>query len=187
MMSEEEIVMSKKEWEEAGNAFESSLMILRKDKNGWVIGFSVHPDEAPEALLDAPLGTRFMQVLFQIGDDEKPVPKIDSSRAGAKPEIDDVVDFNAARKKHDPVAIAGRLCRTPFFQGWILAEDLSRARVEGEEISYDIKKMEEMSASKLKDILGIDSRSELRSNAHAKQAFMSLFEKFKEFQMEYDN
>ncbi len=66
-------MMDKEEWSAAAQSFESSLMILRKDKNGWVIGFSVHPDEAPRDLLDAPLGTRFQAVLFEIGDDEKPV------------------------------------------------------------------------------------------------------------------
>ena len=89
-------------WEDAAQTFESSLMILRKDKNGWVIGFSVHPDEAPEALLQAPLGTRFRQVLFQIGDDETPVP----------------TGENLAGKK--AVVEAGIACRDPEFQQWIL-------------------------------------------------------------------
>ena len=94
----------KMNWEDSAQSFESSLMILRKDKNGWVIGFSVHPNEVPAALLDAPLGTRFQQVLFQIGDDENPVP----------------TQENMDGKK--AVAQAGQICRDTEFQSWLLKE-----------------------------------------------------------------
>lgn len=163
-----------KEWNDAAQTFESSLMILRKDKNGWVIGFSVHPNEAPRDLLDAPLGTRFQAVLFEIGDDEKPVPTEEALSPNA-------IDFEEARKTHDPVVVAGRLCRHPHFQGWMLSHVIDW---EEEERNYDAKKIESMTADRLREILGIDSRSELRKNHEAKKKFQDLQERFRSFQVE---
>ena len=166
--------MDKDEWSAAAQSFESSLMILRKDKNGWVIGFSVHPAEAPRDLLDAPLGPRFQAVLFEIGDDEKPVPTEEGINSNA-------IDFEEARKTHDPVVAAGRLCRHPHFQGWMLADAIDW---EEEKPNYDAKKIESMTADRLREILGIDSRSELRKNPEAKRKFQDLQERFRSFQVE---
>ena len=83
---------------DAAQSFEGSLMILRKDKNGWVFGLSVHPSEAPSPLLDAPLGTRFQCVLFQVSDNEEFVPNPDGKRAVAK---------------------AGELCRKQDFHDYL--------------------------------------------------------------------
>ena len=151
-------------------------MILRKDKNGWVIGFSVHPDEAPRDLLDAPLGTRFQAVLFEIGDDESPVPTEDNSPSN-------FIDFQEARKAHDAVAMAGKLCRDPVFQGWILASTLY---ADGNDPEYDPPLMELHTAERLREILGIHSRSELRGNSAAKKEFLNLVERFRSFQIEED-
>ena len=87
---------------EAAQNFEGSLMILRKDKNGWVFGFSVHPSEAPTPLLDAPLGTRFQCVLFQVADNEEFVPNPEGERAVAK---------------------AGELCRRKDFHNYLCELD----------------------------------------------------------------
>lgn len=167
-------MMDKSEWNDAAQSFESSLMILRKDKNGWVIGFSVHPDEAPRDLLDAPLGTRFQAVLFEIGDDEKPVPTEKALNSNA-------IDFEEARKTHDPVVAAGRLCRHPHFQGWLLSDSIDSDQKDAE---YDAKKMEEMASEKLRQIVGVESRSDLRSNPEAKRKFQELQERFRSFQVE---
>ena len=157
------------EWHDAAQAFESSLMILRKDKNGWVIGFSVHPDEAPRSLMDAPLGTRFRQVLFQIGDDERPIP-VD------QPKMAELVEIS--RVKPDEVTLAGRMCRNPEFQKWIMSP--SEATYEdGSE-----KEKEEAAAKALRDYLSIDSRRELRDNEDAKEDFGELCERFRVFQLE---
>jgi hypothetical protein len=104
--------MNKELWKDAAQSFESSLMILRKDKNGWVIGFSVHPNDAPNALLTAPLGTRFRVVLFQIGDDEEPV---------VPPEV---------REAKKAVALAGELCRKESFQNFLLGPTQIRSEKE---------------------------------------------------------
>ena len=149
--------MNKKQWRDAAQSFESSLMILRKDKNGWVIGFSVHPSEIPEALLSAPLGTRFQQVLFQIGDDEQPVvPK---------------------RERENPsVAKAGELCRNSEFQDFILGET--------KDPFDDEARLEKKSAEALCDSLGIQSRREIVSGSDIEDGFRDILKAFSTYQMD---
>lgn len=151
------------DWKDAAQSFESSLMILRKDKNGWVIGFSVHPDEAPTELLEAPLGTRFRVVLFQVGDDELPVATKENQTGSDNP------------TERDPVSIAGQLCRTLEFQKWILSpNDLSK---------YDKESLESNAAEELRSCLGITSRSQISSLESAKDRFKILCSDFRKFQM----
>jgi hypothetical protein len=164
-----------KEWNDAAQTFESSLMILRKDKNGWVIGFSVHPDEAPRDLLDAPLGTRFQAVLFEIGSDEKPVPTEENLPSNK-------IELEEARKVHDPVVAAGRLCRHPHFQGWLLADLFEQPEIHIEEWTPEAR--DEAAAERLREILCIQSRTELRENKEAKAKFKELQERFRSFQVE---
>lgn len=135
-------------WEDSAQSFESSLMIMRKDKNGWVIGFSVHPNEVPNALLNVPLGTRFQQVLFQLGDDESPVP----------------TEENIEGKQ--AVSRAGQICRELEFQQWILKEKAPS---------------EEGAKEELCKMIGIESRSELQSNAEARKRFDQIMEDYRSF------
>tara|TARA_R110000824_G_scaffold91379_5_gene222439 strand:- start:6744 stop:7277 length:534 start_codon:yes stop_codon:yes gene_type:complete len=157
------------EWHDAAQAFESSLMILRKDKNGWVIGFSVHPDEAPRTLMDAPLGTRFRQVLFEIGDDERPVPVSQPNK------IAELVDIS--KVKPDEVTLAGRMCRNSEFQDYIIDP--------GDYIYIDSSKEREDAAAKaLRKYLSIDSRRELRHDSVARGRFREICELFRISQIE---
>ena len=151
-------MIDRKDWEEAAQSFECSLMILRKDTNGWVIGFSVHPNEVPESLLAAPLGTRFRTVLFQVGDDEKPVP-VPGVRDGKK-----------------AVALAGKLCRKEAFQVWILKDRTALLGV----APTDSVDAEAQAADELRDTLGIESRSELVGNTEASELFWKVVEEFNE-------
>ena len=125
-------------------------------------------------MLNAALGTRFQTVLFEIGDDENPVPTEENTPSN-------FVDFQEARKAHDAVAMAGKLCRDPVFQGWILASTLY---ADGNDPEYDPPLMELHTAERLREILGIDSRSELRGNSESKKKFLDLQERFRSFQIE---
>ena len=89
---------------DAAQSIECSLMILRKDKDGWVFGFRVHPDEAPRSLLDASLGTRCRIVFFEIADDES------------------FVVPEEVRKGKIAVSTAGEMCRQDSFQDWMLSK-----------------------------------------------------------------
>ena len=171
-------------WKDAARSFESSLMILRKDKNGWVIGFSVHPDEAPTDLLDAALGTRFRQVLFQIGDDEQPV----RVRQPAS-----LIDLSAY--KENPVAEAGKLCRDKEFQAWVVCkinfpeidpeEEEGKTCVKGfvSEAEKSPEIFEEVAANFLRDQCGVQTRKEFAENQEALDIFVEIKREFREFQM----
>jgi len=129
---------------DAAITFEAQSMILRKDKTGWVMGFRVHPDDLPGPILEAPLGTRFQCVLFQIDDNEN------------------IVVPEEVRKGRNAVAMAGQLCREEPFQKWLLKA-----------IPTDVD-TEVLTASTLSRRIGIDSRSELATDEVAREAFKSL-------------
>lgn len=153
--------MNKELWRDAAQTFESSLMILRKDKNGWVIGFSVHPNDVPAALLSAPLGTRFQQVLFQVGDDEQPVVP-EEVRTGKK-----------------ATALAGELCRKTSFQNFIIGNSSTEDRED--------QTAEDQAAEALRKELQIDSRSELSASQEARERFRDLLKSYRAFDiLEYD-
>jgi len=151
--------MNYEDWKDAAQSFESSLMILRKDKNGWVIGFSVHPNEVPRPLLEAPLGTRFRAVLFRIGDDEQPVI-LEEVREGKK-----------------AVAMAGEMCRNTDFQKFMW--DYASYGASSTEEAKSQDDYEEITASLLRGVLNIDSRSDLGTDTDAQALFTDLMEKYR--------
>ena len=140
---------------DAAQSIECSLMILRKDKDGWVFGFRVHPDEAPRSLLDASLGTRFRIVFFEIADDETFV-------------VPDEV-----RRAKKAVAISGQMCREVMFQKWIL--DKAGLTIEG----IDPEDVESTVSRLLRNSLEISSRSELLENEKARDSFRELLREYK--------
>ncbi|MGI9297059.1 MAG: hypothetical protein ACR2QC_04075 [Gammaproteobacteria bacterium] len=47
---------------------------LRQTQDGlWKLTVTVHPNDMETSLLEAPMGTRYMMAMVQIGDDERPV------------------------------------------------------------------------------------------------------------------
>jgi len=139
------------QWENAAQAFECSLMGLRKDKNGWVVLISVHPNDVPSTLLDSALGTRFQTVFFEIGDDEKPV---------------ELVEVKEGKRL---LAEAGELCRKHGFQEFIISNDVE---VEGDP--------EAIAADFLRRTLGIESRSEIATDREVQEKYKALVEAYRE-------
>jgi len=138
---------------DAAQSIECSLMILRKDKDGWVFGFRVHPDEAPRSLLDASLGTRFRIVFFEIADDES------------------FVVPEEVRKGKIAVSTAGEMCRQDSFQDWMLSKG---------GIAWDIDTdKESVTAELLREYLDIGSRSELLEDEAAREKFRSLIMEYR--------
>lgn len=141
------------ELKDAAQSIECSLMILRKDKDGWVFGFRVHPNEAPRSLLDASLGTRFRIVFFEIADDET------------------FVVPEEVRKGKAAVATAGQMCRESGFQGWIMdkAGLILRDGMDAEEVTADL----------MREHLAIESRSELMDNEESRERFRELIVEYR--------
>ena len=151
------------EIKDAAQSFEGSLMILRKDKNGWVFGFSVHPSEAPSALLDAPLGTRFQCVMFQINDDESFVVP------------EEVIKGNRA------VSTAGELCRDEEFRDYVAWKFYDERPPEEMKVGNPIDESE--CADILRKKLQIQSRSDLAHDETARAAFRSIVINFRKHQL----
>lgn len=51
---------------------EAKKHAYRQTQDGVVVSFVLHPNDLPDGLATAPLGTRYMLALVEIGDDEQP-------------------------------------------------------------------------------------------------------------------
>lgn len=65
----------------AARARENALSVeakkhaLRQQQDGcWIMTLRVHQNDMPEQIMKAPMGTRYMLALVEIGDDEQPLP-----------------------------------------------------------------------------------------------------------------
>ncbi len=129
---------------EAAVHFEATKVKLSQDKNGILLTLAIHPDEVPELLVRAFVGSRWMCALVRLGDDDQPQVTEDQV-AGAR-----------------AVQSAAMLCRTPAFQLWmmrqgIIPEATETAAVEG-----------------LRSYLGLASRSDLKTDRDARALFDGL-------------
>lgn len=99
---------------------------LRQTQDGIVVSFVLHPQEVPDELTIAPLGTRYMLALVKIGDDELPVRKEVVQHTGqtldrpnkTPPAPVPPASGRAKRSFDDmpPSQQAGMLCADPGFQ-----------------------------------------------------------------------
>ena len=127
---------------------------LRQNKDGYTLGFILHPSDLPGALMRAPVGTRYQVALVEIGDDEQPVvPR----------------EVHVAKKL---VAVAGEMCRVPEFQVW-LKPDLVHAPEEFRE---------KLASAELRDQLNVESRADLEHDEVAQQRFRILLDQYDESQ-----
>jgi hypothetical protein len=54
---------------------EAKKHAYRQTQDGVVVSFVLHPQDIPDGLATAALGTRYLLALVEIGDDEKPVER----------------------------------------------------------------------------------------------------------------
>lgn len=94
----------------------------RQTKDGVVVSFVVHPNDVPAALSTSHIGSRYMAVLVQIGDDERPIPLKEKEQA--KPEtvspatprrLDKPAGAKRDWREVDPTTQAGIRCNEPVF------------------------------------------------------------------------
>jgi hypothetical protein len=57
---------------EAASHCEARKIAYRQTKEGVVISFVLHPDEVPDSVATAALGTRYVLALVELNDDETP-------------------------------------------------------------------------------------------------------------------
>jgi hypothetical protein len=139
----------------------------RQTKEGMVISFAIHPSDLPPELALAPVGTRVLLAVAEIGDDETvaeaipaaPVksPDPDKSQRGK--------DAYAGKPEMEKAVVrAVLLCRDEAFQAYVGAgtEDATRAE--------------------LCKWLGVESRREIASKEHAFRTFLNVEHGFAVFQ-----
>ena len=129
--------------------FEAIKVALKQDKTGYVLTLCVHPDDIPNELLRDFVGSHYQVVMVRLNGDNQPL-----NRDG---------EFEGDRA----IRLAGVLCREKEF--WEYLND------EGQ--IFDIN--EESATEWLRDYLGVQSRSELKTNQEARLRLKKINEEYK--------
>src|SRR3990167_8438755 len=125
----------------------------RQTREGVVVSFALHPREVPGGLATAPLGTRYMLALAEIGDDEQPVE----------------------RKPHSFAQRAGILCQEGSFR-MFLGERFEREWDQSRN-EHDLD-IEDTAAHILRAYCGVTSRKDLIEGTPAGDKFRDLVAEF---------
>ena len=131
-------------------SFEAKRDAFRQSKDGIIVSFVVHPNDLTPELASAPLGTRYVVALAEIGDDEQPKqtqptePKSDGEKA---------------------VIRAVMLCKDPEFQRWAATE-------------LNWPDNEDGARNAILAACDIQSRSELKDNVDARMKLYRLITRF---------
>lgn len=128
--------------------FEAAKIAFGQDRNGLILKLSIHPDQVPKDVMLAPLGTRYMVVMVQLGDDDKPVQGKDKTE-GQK-----------------AIASAGMLVQNERFTKWMH----QKGYTENDSVAAATKG--------IREICGVVSRSEFATNETARNAFTELRSEF---------
>jgi hypothetical protein len=124
--------------------FEAVKTALRQSKDGYSLSLVIHPDDIPEELVKDFVGARYMVVMVRLDENEQPM----------------------VREKELPGAYAVKmsaiLCKDPLFWEWV-------------NVAWDLDvENEKDCATWLCEYLGIESRTELKTDKEARGLFETL-------------
>ena len=141
--------------------FEARKISMRQNKDGFVLVLSIHPNDLPQSLLTAWVGTNWQVAMVQVED-------------GVAVEPLEKKEGNAA------VSRAGLLCRNSTFQTWLLDTYENEHPSAGLlwDAEHTEKERENVTASLLRTILGIESRSEIARSIDVLARFQGITEMF---------
>jgi hypothetical protein len=171
--------------------FEVKKHAVRQTADGWVISFVVHPNDMAPDFAVAPLGTRYMLAVAEIGDDEQPISSAEMcpARAGIPTSAGPVApegDENRGTpfaSAEPPAAEAGRLPPTSGQRGdhrgthpavrraGILANDPRFQK-------WDDDWNAEVAAASIRRYCGVSSRRELATSPAACNRFYRLLDTY---------
>lgn len=130
---------------ELAEHFEAKKYAYRQTKDGMVVSFVIHPDDVPKEMATAPIGQRYIVACAKIDDYENPIrpqATTDGERALAK---------------------ANLICRDTSYQRWVrLNKD------EWPFINQDLDD-QEYAAAVIRSVCQVSSRSELKTDEHARE------------------
>ena len=127
--------------------FEAVKVALKQDKSSFVLTLSMHPDEVPEEILRDFVGARYQVVMVRLNADERPMNREQDHG-------------------HDPVRMAGMLCRELAFHKFLY------------DGGHIFMANEEEATNWLKEYLGVESRTEIKDNANAQQKLRGIYQEF---------
>lgn len=117
---------------------------MSQSKEGYFLRLVLHPSDKIAALVNSPVGTRYVCAFVEVDDRQEPVAQL------------------RARETNSAVAQSNLLCREPQFQEWLVGVGLASVVGEGE------------AAEAVRRYCGIESRSALASNEQALRLWKKL-------------
>ena len=151
---------------------EAVKLSYRQTKDGLVVSFAIHPNDMPDDLATAALGTRYMLALAKIGDDEKPIAGSRPTQSDTHGDLGQAPPAPKGKRSFADMAASQRsaiLCGDPIFQEWITIRN--RAVYDPTE-NEDVRKND--AATYLRLECGIHSRSELDRDDQALEKYTTL-------------
>lgn len=132
--------------------------LSQRQDGSLVVRFKLHPNDEVDALVKAPMGTRYTMALVELNDDD--TPKVQARTVTQEP---------AARTKKSPAQMAGILCADPKFRRYI-AELCN--------INADYM-TEEKCAQTVRVMCNVHSRSEITDNPIADANWRKIVSNFR--------
>lgn len=170
--------------------FEAKKHAYRQTQDGVVVSFVVHPNDLNAAFAVAPLGTRYVLALAEIGDDEQPNPPGGTTDQAASPaesavtptplKTADVLPGGAKERRpfHTlplPQQVALR-CADEGFQSWafVYAQDQKWSIGNGPNSDCYGTDRDEVAASVIRKACGVISRGEIKPGTEAAKKWLAL-------------
>jgi hypothetical protein len=129
--------------------FEAVKIAMTQTKEGHVLRLAIHPNDTPEDVMRFPVGTRFQVALVALNEQGSPV-------AGPVTE-----EGNKA------IRLAHVLCKDENFQKWAVREGMANLAAES------------AVSDGLREVLGIHSRSALKTNSEAREQLYGIAAEFR--------
>lgn len=147
----------------AAISFECKKDALQQRQSGdWKISFTVQGADMDERITRAAMGTRFVAVLVEVGDDEQPVVQ-----TATKPLlVASVTETKRNWRDMQPAAQAGIRCSEAIFRAFL-----------NETRDYQINSPED-AAEAVREICGVHSRVELGTKHAARMIWKQLDDEF---------
>lgn len=121
---------------------------MSQDKNGHILKLSIHPNELPKDLVLDPLGSRYVMVLARLNDQDEVLQPESKSRA------------------EKAIDVAGLLCRNDRFVSWLFDH------------GYSLDRTQQGAVDAVRELCGVKSRSDFRTNEAAVERFFELKTEF---------
>ena len=134
--------------------FEAVKTSMSQSKQVTVLRLALHPNEVPPSLHTDWVGSRYMVAMVKLDEEDQP-------------EMSD-----QQRETNRLIASAGMLCRNLDFAKFLFDADTLLG------VPNDEAEREKRVAGALREALGVESRSEMRTNSVARERFKNMVEEF---------